>query len=177
MRQRFASFWRSNTVTIGIVIIVIAFGTILFLQAEATSKLQEQTKQQTQILSQLKGVTDQLNNGAKQRTQQIATLTAHIDCIVLFFSQPDRSSVSIADINTCTLQDTKTGATSSSTAPVSTAPQSVNSGASDTQTTTSGAATATTPTSSSTPSGGSSNSDSFLERVVVNPVKSIINAL
>lgn len=164
MRQRFASFWRSNTVTIGIVIIVIAFGTILFLQAEATSKLQKQTQQQTEILSQLKGVTDQLNKGAAQRTQQIATLTTHIDCIVTFFSQPDRSNTAISDINTCTLKNSSTG--------TSTQPQVPNSNStapSSTPSQTSTSAPAATPAPTPSPS--------FLQRVVVNPIKSIINAL
>lgn len=171
--SRFGSFWRSNTTTIGIVIIVIAFGTILFLQAVATSKLQEQTKQQTQILSQLKGVTDQLNRGAAQRTQQIATLTAHIDCIVTFFSQQDRTSTAIADINTCTLKNSNTGTstqtqpTPSSTAPAATTP---------TNNSTSSTSPAPSTPSTATPTPEAAQ-PSFLDRLVVNPIKSIINGL
>lgn len=173
MKDRIASFWRSNTLTIGIVVIVMAFGTILFLQASATSKLQEQTQQQTLILSQLRGVADKLNKGAAQRTQQIATLTAHIDCIVTFFSQPQsaRSSTAIADIDTCTLKNSATG-TSSSTQPSSTAP------AATTPTTNTPSSTTAAPsTTGTTPSTPEAAKPSFLDRVIVNPIKSIVNAL
>lgn len=158
--------------TIGIVIIVVAFGTILFLQASATSKLQQQTRQQTQILSQLKGVTEQLNHGAAQRTQQIQTLTAHIDCIVTFFSQPDRSSTSISDIDTCTLQNTKTGGSTSGTiSPTSTATPPTNTNSST------NAATPVVPTPPAATTTPEATQPSFLDRLVVNPIKSIVNAL
>lgn len=171
---RVASFWRSNAVTIGIVIIVIAFGTILFFQAEATSKLQEQTKQQTEIIDQIHAVTSQLSKSSQQRTQQIATLTAHIDCIVTFFSQPqeERTQTAIDDISTCTLKNSSTGITNT-TGSAPTAPTSVE--ATPQASMTPGAPVSSAP-QSATPSGGSSQ-PSFFQREIVNPIKSIINAL
>lgn len=167
------SFWRRNTVTIGVVIIVMAFGSILFLQAVATSKLQEQSRQNAQVLSQLKGLTDQLASSSKQRTQQIATLTTHIDCIVTFFGQKDRSQSAIDDIDTCTIKNIQTGGTTNtgipgSTAPAATTPQS------NAQSSTSPAKEPTAPTA---PADTIVEKPGFIDRVLVSPIKRLIDGL
>lgn len=167
MKNRLASFFRLNAMPIAIVIMVVSFGSILFLQAVATNKLQEQTRQQTQIISQIQGVTEQLNKGAAQRTEQIASINRHLDCIVQFFAADDRANKTIADINTCTLQNTKDGSTTSlpTTTPTSPAPVAT------TPTTT--APSSTSPAATPAPQA---SQPSFLDNLTA-PIKSVINWL
>lgn len=111
-RIRHIDLWfREYGVHISLAVIVIAFGAILLLLAGSQSRLAEQSEQSKKILLQLKGVTDQISASSQQRTEQINDLNAHMDCIVAFFSQEDRTQKSIDDIETCSLKNSSTGRT------------------------------------------------------------------
>jgi hypothetical protein len=105
-------FWRRNATTIALVVILCVAGSILYIQALATAKLQQQIEGQQAIITQIKGVTDQINTSSKQRTEQIDQLNKHLDCVVTFFTQKDRTQKAINDIETCTVKNTSTGSIS-----------------------------------------------------------------
>lgn len=182
--NRFGSFVRRNNLTIGFTILFMTLGVVLLLQASATSKLQQQqiaTQQQNkdthQLLVQIKSVADKLDHNSAQRTDQINQLNKHLDCIVAFFTDGNRSQKAIADIDTCTLKNTATGQTSSPLAPTGVlTPSSSTSSGAPTQQTTTGSVTNPTTTSSPPPSGGSSQ-PGFLERNVISPIKDLLNGL
>ena len=108
----FRGFWRRNATTVALVIIICVAGSILYIQAVATAKLQQEIEGQQQIITQIKGVTDQINASSKQRTDQINQLNRHLDCVVTFFTQKDRTQKAINDIETCTVTNTATGTVS-----------------------------------------------------------------
>lgn len=110
---RVRSWLRRNDLTIGFTVMALALGTILYVQALATSQLQKQVAEQQQIILQIKGIGDQLTLNSQDRTKQIGEINHHLDCIVTFFSQPDRSQKAINNINTCELTNTSTGQASS----------------------------------------------------------------
>lgn len=168
--KRLGSFVRRNNLTIGFCIIAIALGTILFMLAAATAELQHQQDTENTILSQIKGVTDQLNTNAKDRTDQINQLNRHLDCIVLFFTDPNRSQKTISDIDTCTLKNTNTGTTQSfpqNSGTVNGATQAPN-----TQPNTSNNTKTSTPAPSEAPARAG-----FFQRNIVQPIKNLIKAL
>lgn len=72
----------------------------LFFQ---TQTLNQEVKEQHKILTQVRTITQQIQAGSNLRGHQVAEINRHLDCIVMFFSQPDRSNTAIADIKTCTL--------------------------------------------------------------------------
>lgn len=160
--------WRQrNDLTIAISIIVVAFMLVLFLQAQAISKLQQSLETQAQTTQEVKNVADQLNANAKQRTTQINTLTKHLDCMFAFFStnNPDRANKAIQDINTCTIESINSKNPSIQTL----TPSSSATPAPTTQ------PTVTAPTS--TPATKPQAPQSFLGREVANPIKRLLNAL
>lgn len=138
-RWQISSFFRRNTVNIGVIIIMVAAGTILFMLAATSAHIKAQQDIDTKILNelqsdavQLKNITGSLATNADQRTSQINRLSAQMNCIVLFFSSqnPDRTDKAITDINNCTIQainnptssvTLKTGASAPS-APITTVP-------------------------------------------------------
>lgn len=103
MIYRVNSFFRTHAITIGLIIIALAFAAILSLQTIATSKLQTELETQQQIVSQTQAILRTLSTNAATRTQQIDSLNKHIDCLALFFAQPDRTTKSISNIETCTV--------------------------------------------------------------------------
>lgn len=106
---------RANGVYLSLGVIVMAFGAILLLLADSQSKLAQQNEQDKKVLLELKAVTEQISKAAATRTEQINGIDRHLDCIVAFFAQPDRSQKAIANIETCQLQDIDTGETQSAT--------------------------------------------------------------
>jgi hypothetical protein len=154
---RLNSFFRRNSVNIGIIIIILTLGTILFVEALAANQIQRQQKIDTTILSQVQTVITQLNQNSQQRTTQLTGLQNHIDCIVELFQQPNRADLTITDLQDCQidrLPTTSNNSTSNNSAS-STPPQSSNSGAKASQPTTSGGVSnktqSTTPSKSPTP--------------------------
>lgn len=179
---RFAGKIRINSLAIGLTIIVVAMGAILFFQTIALNKLQVQSNQNNKIIGQIQGLEKTQVKNSVIRTNQINELNRHLDCIVTFFSQQDRSTTAIADIDTCTLQDTKSGTTttptlptSSSTTEPSTSTQSVVF-PTNTSTTpeTTPVATTTPPTTTTTNPTGGTSSPSFLDKTVVTPLNNNI---
>jgi hypothetical protein len=117
--HRTGLFFRANTVRIAMSVTVIAVMLILVMIAFEANKIQEQLAADNQILSSLETITGKLSNGATQRTAQYNELNRHLDCLAAFFAQPDRGNETISDIDTCTLQNNSTGATSVTTPKVS----------------------------------------------------------
>ena len=107
------SYFRRNATTIGIVIVIISLGAILGIQSVALNRLQDQAHATERVLSSVEKVTAQINSDGIQRTEQINELSRHLDCIVQFFSQPDRSSKAIANINSCELESITSGVSTS----------------------------------------------------------------
>lgn len=102
-------FWRRNATTIALVVILCVAGSILYIQAVATAKLQEEVEGQQQLIAQVKGITERINDNSKQRTDQIDQLNRHLDCVVTFFTQKDRTQKAIDNIESCTVKNTATG--------------------------------------------------------------------
>lgn len=96
MMQAVKTFFRRNSATFGVIVIVISLLLILFLNALTLSQLKQQLENQQHI-------TEQIKNNGDQRAEQIAQLNRHLDCIVEFFARPDRQNLTIQDINDCTL--------------------------------------------------------------------------
>lgn len=192
VRSRLAGKARINSLAIGLTIIVVAMGTILFFQSLALNQLQAQSDQNNRIINQIQTLTKAQVKNAQQRTSQINELNRHLDCIVTFFSNPDRSQTAISDIDTCTVQDTKTGGTTTTnpnSIPTGTTNSSSSNGVSSSSTTPNTPASSTNPTTSGSTSppsnslGGTSN-PSFLQQVVtplnnniVQPVKNLLNGI
>lgn len=190
---RFAGKIRLNSLSIGATIIIVAMGTILFFQTLALSKLETELNGQQILINQTKNLASSLNSNAKDRTAQINELNRHLDCIVVFFSQPDRTQKAITDIDTCTLQNINTGTTTqhptsilapipvtsptksvaTTTPPKSSTPSASGSTSSGSSTTSSSPPSTTGSQGSTTPLGGSSN-PSFLQKTVVTPLNNNI---
>lgn len=84
-----------------VVFIVLGILTILYFNLATVTSLRRQITQQQQIINQTSNITKQLQSNSAQRTQQIQTLTDHIDCIVTLFGQPNRQELKISDIQNC----------------------------------------------------------------------------
>lgn len=110
-KYKVGSFLRRNNFAIAFAIIAVALGTILFFQSIATSRLQEQVEGQQHIIEQVKAVADKIDSSSQQRTQQIQSINDHLDCIVQFFSQSERDSKAIANIETCQVKAAATKTT------------------------------------------------------------------
>lgn len=114
---------RRNASTFGIIIIIITVMAILYVQTLAMAKLQNEVAGQQHIIDGIKGVTDQIAGNAKDRTAQIELLNRHLDCMVTFFTQKDRSQKAIDNIEVCTLKNFETGQVVTPALPSMPAPQ------------------------------------------------------
>jgi hypothetical protein len=184
---RSASFFRTNAVNIGVVTILLATGTILFLLASTSARVEQQQVYDTQILNQLqadanalKSITGQLASNATQRTEQIDRLSAQMNCIVLFFSSqnPDRTDKAITDINNCTITTLN-----NPTKPVVLSPSGASAPSpikTSTPTTTSGGASATQPAKSTpapAPTPKPSSPTPITNHSLLQDIKNLINGL
>lgn len=168
------SFGRRNSISVGLIIGTLALMCILFVQSVALSRLQQQSEQQKQILTNVQKITSQLSDNAHQRNQQINNLNRHMDCIVQFFSQPDRSQKAITNINSCELNTTVTNSPS--------APS--NEAVTNTRILTPNNSSAPFPSNTPTASSSHTQDDhtapqsnpSVIKRLL-NPVKNLINDL
>lgn len=172
MMARFQSFMRRNSTTIGVAIIIVAFMAILYLQSLAMSKLQSQVSGQQEIINQIKRIADQVNDSGNQRTEQTDNLNRHLDCIVIFFSQPDRSQKAIEDIETCQFKDINTGQRSNPKLSVITPVQPLAHVSVEQETPTS----QNVETAQSEPSKEDSGTPSFLERLMA-PINDLTKRL
>lgn len=132
------SFLRRNNVQIGGLIIMIALGAILLVQALAVRQLSQQVKNQQDEVVQLREIANQtrnilasVNTNAQQQTKQIDGINDHINCIFTFFTLDPkaRAATVVAPLppgqKTCMLQ-TATGTVTvplTSTLPVITTPK------------------------------------------------------
>jgi len=109
--HRIASFFRRNATTIPLTIIAVSVLAMFLLLAGNNARQAAQIQQQNQLLEETKSIAQQLRDDSNSRNKQIDDLNRHLDCIVKFFAQRDRSNSSIANIQTCRI--TKNDDTSS----------------------------------------------------------------
>lgn len=168
--DKFKSFMRRNSLTIGFTIIVLALGTILWIQAVALNRLETELDNQRAIIGQVQHITAQIEKNGEDRSAQIDQINRHLDCIVEFFGDPQHSLKTIDDITTCSVSTNGSLGRNSVAAPSS-------------------AHTGGTPTPSKPENGTShNNSDGgsavggpaqpgFFRRNILQPIKNLINAL
>ena len=101
MLHKLSSYIRSNSVSIGLVVIFLAFVSILCLQAVATERIREQVITQKQIIFEIKNVTNRINASSSSSKEQISELNDHIDCIVYAFTDKGKSSQIYDRIRDC----------------------------------------------------------------------------
>lgn len=99
--SRIVSFFRRNSVSIGIGVIAFCIVAILLLQAVTIGSLSSEIQAQNKLLTQISKISQDQAKNAQQRSDQIQGVDKHMDCIVKFFSQPDRTNKAINDIETC----------------------------------------------------------------------------
>lgn len=178
--SKIGSFVRRNNISIGFTIIAIALGTMLFILASASAKLQQEQVTTQQILSQGQKTLSELDSNSKDRTAQINQLTTRLNCMFQFFStgNPDRADKAIADIDTCTISNingsgTTTKLNSQGTLVVPPTTQQSQTPAAQAPTNN----PQSTPSTPSQPSSGGSGQPGFLRRDLINPIKNLINDL
>ena len=168
---------RRNSATIGVVTVVFAIGAILFFQTLALNRLQENIESQRQLTAATKDVAESINQHAIEKTRQIESINKHLDCIVIFFSSPERTNKTITNIDPCTLGDKPASqqvqivpapnAKSSSTTQPSPAPSNGPVAASPSP----------SPSPSTTPPPAVAKQPGLLETLIVNPVRGLLNLI
>lgn len=81
-----------------------------------------QLAQQKKLLTSQQQILSQIQKSSNQRTQQLADLQQHIDCIVALFQQPDRSELTISDLENCKINRDNTSSYNGASAPAQSAP-------------------------------------------------------
>lgn len=104
--HRFRSFLRRNGTTIPLLIIALCILAIFTLQAVTINRLQDEIAAQNSAVLETRNIAKQISDDSKERNKQIQDLNRHLDCIVKFFSQADRSERAIEDIDTCRVTST-----------------------------------------------------------------------
>lgn len=94
-------FLRRNASSISLVIIALSIVAVLLMQAFTIAQLQKEVAHQTNVIDSVKALAEQIDRNAQDRSRQIDDINKHLDCIVQFFSQPDRSQRSIDNIESC----------------------------------------------------------------------------
>lgn len=102
--NKLSAWIRKNTATIGATTIVIAMGLIILVQTLALSKLETDIQNQERIITATKDLAASIDKDASDRNEQIQEINRHMDCIVQFFTNPDRTNKRIGDIESCTLK-------------------------------------------------------------------------
>lgn len=103
--ERIRSFLRRNTQTIPLVVIALCIGGILLLQAIQIGKFAESSKRDSEVILELKKIAEQRQKSDELTSQQIDRVDRHLDCIVIFFAQSDRSSKQIDQIDECRISN------------------------------------------------------------------------
>lgn len=106
MKRDIGSFLRRNALVISMTIIALSILGVFILQSLTIGALQSTVDRQNELISQTTAISHQLLMSGKQRSNQISDVNHHLDCIVQFFSQPDRTSKAIANIETCRIEGT-----------------------------------------------------------------------
>lgn len=106
-------WWVLHSSTVLIIIIALFSGGSMVLLAYQGHKISQQaTASKTynqQQLDAIKKVVDQIQLSGQNRSEQIKTLTEHIDCIATFFAQTDRSQIVLKNLDECILTNAQTG--------------------------------------------------------------------
>ncbi|HET8709265.1 MAG TPA: hypothetical protein VFL85_03205 [Candidatus Saccharimonadales bacterium] len=99
----FSSFFRRNKATIAFLVILVSLLGMLYLNALTLQRLSQQLTNQRQLLNQTKTLTQNLQKSSDERGRQVEQINRHLDCIVEFYSQRDRSRKAIDDIKSCSI--------------------------------------------------------------------------
>jgi len=114
---------QANVLTVLEVLKAALIGIILILVIQIQLNTGRQAHDANKLSAQTRQIAAQINHAVKvenaNTNSQLAQVNAHLDCIVEFFSQPDRSQKAIADIDTCQLEATRGSTTVSSPQPIS----------------------------------------------------------
>lgn len=106
------TWFRGNLLSILSIIKVALAGIMLLLLINIQVNNARQASTTKQLVTATKHIADQINQSVtaenQNTNQQLGHVNAHLDCIVEFFSQSDRSQKAIADIDTCQLRATDT---------------------------------------------------------------------
>lgn len=176
---------RKNSVTIGIAIIVLAMMAMLFFQALALNKLETDIENQKKITETTRDIAQSIDTHAVERTQQINSINRRLNCIVIFFQNPNRANITIADIDTCALK--KEGEPEifvptpdnpivpQSAPPVQSAPQTSQTPQQVAQVPP--ATPAPTPLPTTTPPPTPRQQPGLVENLLINPIRGLLNFL
>lgn len=81
-----------------------------------------QLAQQKRLLTSQQQILSQIQKSSNQRTQQLADLQQHIDCIVALFQKPNHQQLTITDLEDCQIDRTNTSSYNGASAPAQSAP-------------------------------------------------------
>lgn len=101
-------FLRRNSNTISLSVIALSIIAVFLMQALTIAKLQEEMEHQTEVIDSIAEIATQIDQNAQERSRQIDGIDRHLDCIVYFFSQKDRSQKAIDDIEQCRITANET---------------------------------------------------------------------
>jgi len=161
-----ASFMRRNALTLAASIIAACIFAIFILQALTIASLSNQVKSQQRILGQIKQLTIAQSENAKNSSEQISGINRHMDCIVQFFSQPDRNNKSITNIDDCQLDELSQNSKANQSTTSSANQPSGNSSVS-----TQGLSTTASPQS---PSNSDNTGDTSILNGLLNPIENLL---
>lgn len=90
-----------SRILVVLIFIMVAIGLFLIFQSnnQQAKRAAESSRQNAKILAEIQKTSNEQN---KLTTEQLTTVNRHIDCIVLFFTNPNRANLKIDDINSCT---------------------------------------------------------------------------
>lgn len=150
-------WFKIASVVFGITLL-IGLIAVLIIGISTLQGVKDQLASQKTLLGSQQQILSRIQASSNQRTKQINDLQDHINCIVALFQQPNRSALTITDLEGC--QISKTNTPSSQASVGSTPPQSSNSGAVSQKNTTSGGVESTNqPDAPSTPADDRSTLD------------------
>lgn len=112
-----AGFFRRNSNTISLGVIALSIVAVFLLQAITISRLESEIAYQSSVVTQTQHIAEKQAENAKERSNSIADLNRHLDCIVQFFSKPDRSHKAIDDIDNCRISTKSTPTQAENTQP------------------------------------------------------------
>lgn len=84
--------------------IILGLLWVVYIQHKTLRSVEAQLANQQAIVEEIRQTAEAQDH---VREEQLNRVNRHMDCIVLFFQQPDRADKFIDDVNACTLQETQ----------------------------------------------------------------------
>lgn len=88
-----------SSLYIGVILALVA---IIAVQSITLSEVKEQTRRANTTTEEVKHISEEVRRNSEVVKAGNEILSRHLNCIVVFFQQPDRANVTIEDINQCT---------------------------------------------------------------------------